>query len=398
MSKVLNENCKYLISLIRSVLHGTEAPSAPDGIDYETLYAIAEAQGLCCMLYQALYKRGMDGIPEETAKKLRKTHMLYVQHSIMQEMEFYKISAALDNAGVDYMPLKGWYTRELYPEAVLRYMGDVDMLIRTEDSKSAYDAITPLGYTCEEFMRYDDDKYRKGGLTFELHRLLDSEGLKDASLYKEPFKLADNTSGRCWRMHEADAYVYTVVHAMKHFMFSGTGLRTLIDIYLYNDKGNLEGERGYISTCAEMLGVTKFMHSMEELAEKAFGSDLPFNGDELDEDSALLLLFMLKSGSGGKVSTLDLSLLDKSGKGGKGGSRATYIFRLIFPTLKSMQKRDPVLKKAPVLLPVMYVRRWIQLLFVDRSHIKESLDRYSAIDDAAVEELRHIHDIAGIEQ
>lgn len=32
-----------------------------------------------------------------------------------------------------------------------------------------------------------------------------------------------------------DAYVYIVAHAYKHFIFSGTGIRTLIDLYVYNE-------------------------------------------------------------------------------------------------------------------------------------------------------------------
>lgn len=32
-----------------------------------------------------------------------------------------------------------------------------------------------------------------------------------------------------------DTYVRSVVHAYKKFIFSGTGIRTLIDLYVYNE-------------------------------------------------------------------------------------------------------------------------------------------------------------------
>ena len=178
-------------------------------------------------------------------------------------------------------------------------------------------------------------------------------------------------------------------------MNSGTGLRTLLDIYLYNEKCRLN--RLYVLSAAERLGIKKFMLSMESLAQKTFGSPDPIEEGELDADSLKLLAFLLRSGAGGKSSTLDAALLDRSGRGGKGGSKLSYLFRLLFPTMDTMKKRDPILKKAPILLPFMYLRRWFQLLFCKRERLKAGLERYNAIEDKAVEELRTIHRLAGLE-
>ncbi len=397
MSKTLNVNCIYLIDIVRALIHGAEIPAAPAGVDHAKLAAIAEKQGLTCMLYHGLYKRGFEGVEEAVKQQLKKNHMVYVQHAVMQEMEFYKISSAFDTAGIDYMPLKGWYTRELYPEAVLRYMGDVDVLIRAEDSKRVFDVMQKLGYSCDAFMKNDDDKYRKSGLAFEMHRMLDAEGLADASIYLEPFSLAERTEGRCYRMRRCDAYLYTVVHGMKHFMYGGTGLRTLLDTYLYLEDAEVVNGRQYIDGAAERMGIAKYLHRMERLAVTAFGSGEPVAEGEIDGESAELIEFMIKSGASGNSSTLDASLMDKSGKGGKGGSKASMLLRMLFPPYKIMRRRNPVLKKAPFLLPFMYVYRWFQLLFTDRGHIRDRFERYSAIEDGALDELRHIHDIAGLE-
>ena len=397
MSKTLDVNSTYLISLIRALIHGSEVPAAPEGKNDGALISIAEKQALSCMVYHALYKRGFENVDEPVKQQLKKIHMVYVQHAVMQEMEFYKVSSALEACGIDYMPLKGWYTRELYPETVLRYMGDIDILISSDYRRAAYDAMTKLGYTSADYAKYEGDTYCKAGITFEMHFSLDNEGLTDGSVYAKPFELADCTGGHCYRMHTADAYLYTVVHGMKHFMYGGTGLRTLLDIYLYIKNGDIEKSRGYIDGCAERMGVSRFLHRMERLAVTVFGEPGPFDPAKADPESIELISFLLRSGTAGSTTTLDASLLERSGRGGKGGSRASYIFRMVFPTLKTMQRRNPVLKKAPVLLPVMYVYRWLQLLFRDRDHIKNSIERYNALEDAAVDELRHIHDIAGIE-
>lgn len=395
MSKALSENCIYFIDLLRAMVHGGELPQLPSGVDHNALYSVSEAQGLSCMVYHGLYSLGFESITEPAATKFRSAHRAYVKLAVMQELEFARFAAAMEANGIDYMPLKGWYTRELYPETVMRYMGDIDVLVRPECTEKLKGIMLGLGYSCDDFGMHESDNYRKGDMVFEVHYALDSEGVKDPSVYADPFSLAEDSEGHCRRMNPSDAYLYTVVHGMKHFMNSGTGLRTLLDIYLYTAAYELDRER--IESAASRMGVEKFLHSMEALAIRTFGGAEPLLADDFSEDDSKLLNFMLRSGSAGHTSTLDLALLDRSGKGGKGGSRASYMRRMIFPSLKDMQKRDKVLRKAPVLLPVMYVRRWFQLLFGKHDRIKSSLDRYHAIDESAVEELRSIHRLAGLE-
>lgn len=50
-------------------------------------------------------------------------------------------------------------------------------------------------------------------------------------------KYADQGLNR--HMDVNDAYVYIIAHDYKHFTFSGTGIRTLIDIYVYNESCSL---------------------------------------------------------------------------------------------------------------------------------------------------------------
>ena len=395
MSKQLSENCIYFINMLRALIHRGPLPALPEGLDHSALYSVAEAQGLSCMVYHGLYELGFDKVTEPAATDFRTAHRAYVKHAVMQELEFNRFAAAMDTLGIDYMPLKGWFTRELYPDTVMRYMGDIDVLIRPEDNPRMYKTMLSMGYACDDYGMHESDNYRKGNMVFEVHYALDSEGVKDPTVYADPFASAEDMGGHCRRMSPSDAYLYTVVHGMKHFMNSGTGLRTLLDIYLYIKSCDLDNER--IEKLAARMGVGKFLHAMQRLAIRTFGTAEPIAEGELSEDDIELLNFMLRSGSGGHTSTLDLALLNRSGHGGKGGSKASYLFRMIFPTLKDMQKRDKALRKHPWLLPVMYVRRWFQLLFGKRERIKNGIGRYNAIDDEAVEELRNVHRLAGLE-
>lgn len=70
-----------------------------------------------------------------------------------------------------------------------------------------------------------------------------------------------------------DAYVYIIAHAYKHFIFSGIGIRTLIDIYVYNESCSLDPN--YIYEQYKILGIQDYEKEAREMAYKLF--DVPTN-------------------------------------------------------------------------------------------------------------------------
>ena len=55
-----------------------------------------------------------------------------------------------------------------------------------------------------------------------------------------------------------DAYVYIVAHAYKHFIFSGTGIRKLIDLYVFNEHCKDQLDRKYIHEQCTLLGIQEY--------------------------------------------------------------------------------------------------------------------------------------------
>ena len=65
-----------------------------------------------------------------------------------------------------------------------------------------------------------------------------------------------------------------------------------------------------------------------------------------------------------------------------GGAKKLHTYKkihLIFPTYKVMSYRDPILKKCPVLLPVMWLWRWFELAFFKRDRVKLKNDKLREI-------------------
>ena len=383
MISELNENSRYLLEIIASVLNGSPAPS-PEGHDLEKLFVAAGKHRLTSIVYHGIYRQGLS---EEELEPFVKVQRLEMRQSVLKDVEFARVSAALEGLGIEYCPLKGRQTSELYPDPTMRIMGDTDILFHDEDSEAVRAMMEGMGYVTLRFREEDDDVYRRGELLYEYHRELDKDGLGNPDFYNDPWRLTEPVSGNCRRLRDEDAYLYTVAHSMKHFMNLGTGLRSLIDVYQYLNTKRLD--RDYIERTAREMGIEKFLGCMERLAMGAFG------GAELDEADTAVLRFMLESGIAGTSDNYEAAkLLRASGKSEV--SKGKYFLRLLFPTVKAMKKRDPVLKKAPVLLPFFYVRRWFQLIFSRRDRVADGLEMFGSVEKSDAEKLRDIYETAGI--
>lgn len=381
----LNENSRYLLDIIASVLNGCPAPS-PEGHDMEKLYIASGKHRLTSLVYQGIYKQGLD---EETLAPFVKIQRLEMRQSVLKDIEFARVSAELEAHGIEFCALKGRWTQGLYPDPSMRVMGDTDILIHTADSEAVRGIMEGMGYKCLRYEADEDDVYRRGELLYEYHRGLDSEGLGNPAFYDDPWRLTEPVSGMQRKLRDEDAYLYTAAHSMKHFMNLGTGLRTLTDIYLYMTRRELD--RDYVEKTAREMGIEKFLACMERIAMAAFG------GAELDEADTAVLRFMLESGIAGTDEKYEMAKLIRA-NGKQGVSKSKYFMRLLFPTAEEMKKRDPILKKAPVLLPFYYVRRWFQLVFSRRERLTEGLEKFGAVDKSEAGKLRDIYETAGIKR
>ena len=387
MRPPLSETTEYLLAVLRAVLNGTAAPLPGDGLDWEQFYTAASLHTLAPMVYHGIYDLGL---PEDKLARFTDAHRANMLTFAQQNTEIIRISAALEEAGIEYCPLKGCYTRELYPDPSMRVMCDIDMLIHDSDREKVREAMERIGYECARFGGDLDDKYKRGRVIVEMHNRLDAGGLKDPSYYDDPWRLTESVSAFCRRLTPVHEYLYTIAHALKHLVYSGMGLRIPMDIYLYLTRFDFDREEAEAE--AVKMGVSKFMHCMERIALAAFG------GGEFDEDTALVFMFILQDGHGESFETHESSQMIKSSAGRHKVSRAGYLLRQVFPPLEDMRWREPVLNKAPILLPAMYVKRWFQLVFTMRDRLSSGLQRISSADTETAERVKRIYEIAGVNQ
>ena len=140
-----------------------------------------------------------------------------------------------------------------------------------------------------------------------------------------------------------------IAHEYKHFMGSGTGLRSLLDTYVYlNQKGG-ELDWPYIESETQKLRIAEFERNNRELAVRLF------SGEPLTEQDEDMLGYVLSSGTYGTMKNYVRNQIAKRGRLG-------YLLSIAFLPYRSMKMLYPILDPLPILLPICWVLRLVKAI------------------------------------
>ena len=176
----------------------------------------------------------------------------------MLDVERTAISEELEKNGIWYLPLKGSILKDLYPENGMREMADNDVLYDSTKQQKVKELMLSMGYAAESVGKHHHDTYMKPPvLNFELHTVL--FGANSGSLYayyREPQRLMIQDEGKKFGYHmsDEDFYVYVTAHEYKHFSSGGTGIRNLLDCYVFvKTKGDSLDWDHITEQCRQMI-------------------------------------------------------------------------------------------------------------------------------------------------
>ena len=279
-----------VVSLCRSALKGT----VPDRtviakMDLDAVYRLSSAHMVAAAAGMALESAGCRDRRFSQAIAAAQRKAVIFQNALTG------VENGLQKAGIWYMPLKGAVLKDLYPKYGMREFSDHDILFdpsRAEDVKTIMES---LGFTCERFGSGIHDVYfRRPMLNFEMHRRLfiERNDEKLSSYYRD---VEERLTGEGFEKHftPEDFYLYFVAHEYKHYSIGGTGLRSLMDAYIYLNAERLD--MNYIAAEAEKLGIREFEEENRSLSLHLFG-----NG-ALTESDRRMLDYIMSSGSYGTM-------------------------------------------------------------------------------------------------
>lgn len=162
-----------------------------------------------------------------------------------------------------------------------------------------------------------------------------------------------------WTMEPTDHLLFLILHAFKHFMAGGLGIRQALDICLFCKRYQEEINWEYISDSLENVEGEKFFTDMLYIGNKYLGFDFKIHRERNCPDD--LLEDMLTGGVFGNTTqtertacSMTFAAVDSREK----YSTASAVVRAIFPTMRFMRARNPELVEKPWLLPILWMKRW----------------------------------------
>ena len=285
-----------------------------------------------------------------------------IRKQALFDTERNKILSCLSREMIWYMPLKGVVIKEYYPKFGMREMVDNDILCdpdRMEDVKSILEG---LGFHCDLFGVDNQDVYSKDILCFEVHNsLFQTDKYSDFSEYYKDIKtklICDQNNSYEYRFKTEDLYIYLTAHEYKHYSRGGTGLRSLLDTYLFLKRNKEQMDWRYVNGELEKLKLTEFEKMNRHLSEKVF-SRISLN----DEEKQQLMYYVTSGAHGTGENMVNNRILSELSEDDSKASKQRYITNRVFLHGEELKSKHPFVYQHKVLLPFFYVYRFFKALF-----------------------------------
>ena len=379
---------KYMLSLVGSVVNEAKIQPPPQEINWNILYKVARQNCFSAMLYPLL-KENLQ-LPQPVLNAFLRDYQLYVAKDLTQQFELQKILDFCEQEAVLNLPLKGCVLKRFYPQPYMRFMGDIDLWTDTSGVKKLRDFLVQCGYTLVSRTGIHDEYEKPPHMAVEIHKKLVIDENRAASFFNVeiPQRLTrPHRRKYSCAMAPKDFYLHLLDHTEKHFYGTGITPRMILDFYMLDKmQGIPHGEELEVSL--KRLHFQTFAQRLTMLAHDWFSPE----GAGLAKD--YFSLYIIQNGSFGRRRNAYFAKTARETKEEKPPSKVGYVLRRLFPTYTMLKGKFPVLEKAPVLTPFMYLpwwATWFDTLFIHRRLDYRSLKYINDISGESTEQMRALY-------
>ena len=353
------------LHIAKAAISGGDLPA--EKVDWPTIFTLANQQKLLPILFEAARKTPA-AAENATLFAVTKQQVIgQVLHQTMRASEFADLYRKLRSAGLHPIVVKGQLCSRLYPLKDHRISADDDLYIPDAEFMTCHKQLLANGLTtgtpADELASADEVSYTKNGspLYIELHRhLFDSSEDAHDELNHFFADLNPVETDGFLAMPPHEHLLYLLLHAYKHFVRSGIGLRQFCDIGLWARAYHGEIDWQRLHEQCESVHAATFAAAAFRIARDYLGIDFDLPTPWSDAVDAEPLLH--DTLCGGVYGSNDLTRLHSSTvtlnavKASRTGEKSS-VLRTVFPKREYLERRYPYLKKHPYLLPVAWVQR-----------------------------------------
>ena len=356
---------RHFLNIAKAAVSGGTLPA--ENVDWPAVFALAGQQKLLPIVFEAVRKTPAAAENAALFAAVKQQVIAQVLHQTVRASEFAGLYQNLRAAGLHPIVVKGQLCSRLYPQTDHRISADDDLLIPDGEFFACHEQLLANGLTtdtpADEMPTADEVPYTKGGspLYIELHRrLFDSSEDAHDELNHFFADLKPIEVGGFLTMPPHEHLLYLLLHAYKHFVRSGIGLRQFCDIGLWAREYHTEIDWQRLHEQCESVHAATFAAAAFRIARDYLGIDfdLPTPWDASIDVEPLLH----DSLCGGVYGSNDLTRLHSSTvtlnavKASRTGEKSS-VLRTVFPKREYLERRYPYLRKRPYLLPVAWAQR-----------------------------------------
>lgn len=373
---VLNSTEKNFMMAVSAGIHGESA--ALENADYHEIFDIALQQKLLPFVFEAVRKTPAAKQNPALFAAAKQQVISQVLGQTLRSLEFEEIYKKFVEAGLRPIAVKGRICGRLYPLRDHRLSADDDIFVCEKDFLPCHEILLREGFSAscpeDELLLEDEVSYKSenSAVYIEMHRRLfdPSEDAHDElnGFFADAHAHLMSTDG-FFTMQPHENLLYLILHAYKHFVGCGIGVRQFCDIALWAKKYTAEVDWELLHNQCKSVHADGFAAAVFEIAEKYLGIDFepPQPWQKPDVPCEPLLKDTLCGGIYGSndytrlhSSTVTLNAV-RSGRDGK----KRGVLSSVFPKKAYMERKYAYVKKHPWLLPAA----WAQRIF---NYVRES--------------------------
>lgn len=327
--------------------------------DWTTLLELARLHHVEALLWYSILKTRMD-IPENIRKKLRAAYSKAMFQDAQQEYLTNRLSEAFCRDRIPHVLLRGAVLKKDYPEPCLRTMSDLDYLVRVED----YSKIKQVAEAIAGKHVHTDG----GHFTFlfppqvmvEFHPNLIYTASPVGTAINPGWQYARPGSGPyTLELTEEGFYLNMVCHLAYHFAKGGTGVRSVLDLWVYRHRHTPQPDWSAVNQELERAGLLHFTRKVTALSEAWFG------GGAMTPELEEMETYILTSGTHGveRRAVLNAACFSMRGTG-----FSALTGRAFYPR-EELENRFPWTRGKPWLLPAAWCVRAAKAVTQHHDHI-----------------------------
>lgn len=356
------------LKILKTALEGAQVNPdfALTDTELREVLRLAEIHKVLPLIFDAAFT----AIPQGDRENIRAHVKLLVSRQTLTTERFLASYKALNSQGLYPIVVKGIICRNIYPKPDLRCSSDEDLLIEPSQEKDYIGAMDKLGLVPlndNNDTHYQSAYVSTSGIYIELHRSLFSDSSELFSKCNKSFEGAKSKSisvligdTEVRTLSHTDHLLFLILHALKHFISSGVGIRQVCDIALFANTFGNTVDWDYIYNKCSDLNALEFAAAILKIGSRYLTLDytlagIPKRWQELDPDEEPLLEDILCAGIYGsshraRQHSSGITLDAATGKKNSLRNR-------LFPSAKSLSAQYSYVAKSPLLLPVAWSHR-----------------------------------------